>query len=173
LNTAGVTLNGSGTIKGQVTIAASSSGSRSSVQGVTITVPTGGTGITVQSGATFAQIGTTSGVTINGGNATSTGILVQGSAKIFNDAINNDHVDVNVNGGVAAIQNTQMNTNFPGTDTSLVTGLLVQGGAVVDAGQLSASATPLPNGQANNRGYYGDSTGLFSGSPLGSTAHST
>jgi len=144
LNTAGVILSGVGTIKGQVTVAASNSGSRSEVQGVTITVPSGGTGISVLAGATFVQIGTTSGVTVNGGNATSTGVLIAGSARLFNSAINNHHIDVRVSGGLAAIQNTQMNTNFASSDTTLVTGLLVQNGGIVDAGQLATSATFLP-----------------------------
>src|SRR5207249_4083943 len=64
LNSAGVVLQGSGTITGQVCVAASTSGSPTSVQRVTVTVPAGGTGITVKSGATFAQVGTTTGVTV-------------------------------------------------------------------------------------------------------------
>jgi autotransporter-associated beta strand protein len=173
LNAAGVTLDGSGTLNGQVTVAASSFASPSQVQQLTITVPTGGTGITVAGAATFVEIGTTGGVTVNGGNATSTGVLVQGSALIENSTISNHHVDVNVNGGTAALQNTHMDTNFPSSDATLVTGLLVQGGGIVDAGQLASSATPLPGGPAGNVGYYGDITGLFSGTPLGSTAHSS
>ena len=38
-------------------------------------------------------------VTINGGNASSTGVLVQGSAKIFNSNISGHNIDINVNGG--------------------------------------------------------------------------
>jgi autotransporter-associated beta strand protein len=172
LNTAGVTLNGSGTINGRVGIIASNNtvaANNTHIDGVTITVPAGATGITVPPAATFAQIGVNSGVTINGGSATSTGMLVQGSAKIFNSMILGQNVDVNVNGGIAALQG---DTLTPGTG-NFVSGLLVKGGAIVDAGQLAASATPLPNGPAGNVGYYGDITGLFSGMPLGSTAHST
>jgi autotransporter-associated beta strand protein len=173
LNAAGVTLNGSGTVNGQVTVTASSFASPSQIQQLTITVPTSGTGITVAATAAFVQIGTTSGVTVNGGNAASTGVLVQGSALIENSTISDHHVDVNVNGGSAALQNTHMDTNFPSADATLVTGLLVQGGGIVDAGQLAAAAKPLPGGPAGNVGYYGDITGLFSGMPLGTTAHSS
>jgi hypothetical protein len=175
LNTAGVILNGSGTIFGQVNVNASNNSSAANnthVDGVIISVPAGGTGITVPSGVSFAQIGVNSGVTINGGDSASTGILVQGSALIENSAVGGQNVDVNVNGGTAALQG---DTLTPGSG-NYVTGLLVKGGAVVDAGQLAASATPLPNGgtpPGNNVGYYGDITGLFSGTPLGSTAHST
>jgi hypothetical protein len=171
LNTAGVVLNGTGTVKGQVAVVASTLANKSQVQNITGTVPSGGTGITVQATATFVQIGTASGVTVNGGNATSTGICVAsgGSALIENSSILAQNVDVKVNGGTAALQG---DTLTPGTG-NLVTGLLVEGGGIVDAGQLAASATPLPNGPAGNVGYYGDITGLFSGTPLGSTAHSS
>jgi predicted outer membrane repeat protein len=171
LNTAGVILNGSGTIHGEVTVVHSTFANQSQVQGVTVTLTSasGGTGITVPSGVVFVQIGTSTGVTVNGGNATSTGVLVQGSALLENSMFLGHNVDVNVSGGTAALQG---DTLTPGTG-NLVTGLLVQGGAVVDAGQLSSSATPLPGGPAGNVGYYGDITGLFSGTPLGSTAHSS
>jgi autotransporter-associated beta strand protein len=175
LNTAGVLLNGTGTVKGQVTVVRSTFAGSSQVQGVTVTLPTasGGTGITVQPGATFVQVGTTAGVTVNGGNAASTGVLVPGggSALIENSSILGHNVDVNVNGGTAALQG---DTLTPGSG-NLVTGLLVQGGAVVDAGQLTASATPLANGPGGNVGPYGDITGLFSptGVPLGTSRHSS
>jgi hypothetical protein len=138
---------------------ASTSASKSQVQNITVTVPSGGTGITVQATATFVQIGTTTGVTVNGGNATSTGICVAsgGSALIEQSSVLAQNVDVKVNGGTAALQG----------DT------LTPGSGNLDAGQLPASATPLPNGPAGNVGYYGDITGLFSGTPLGSTAHSS
>ena len=156
VNTAGVVLNGSGTDNGQVTVVASTFANPTQVQNVTVAVPAGGTGIKVQSGATFVQIGTTSGVTINGGNATSTGILVQGSALIFNDTVSGQHVGVYVNGGTAAIQGSNLSNDTAG---SYATGLLAQNGAIVDAGQLAPSFTapPAPNG------YYGDITGLLGG----------
>jgi autotransporter-associated beta strand protein len=181
LNTAGVVLNGSGVVNGKVVVVASNNSSAASnthIDGLTITVvSTGGTGLvvdgvpTVGTPATFVQIGVTAGITVNGGNATSTGILVQknASAKIFNSVIGGQNVDVTIDGGLAALQT---DTLTPGTG-SFVTGLLVKNGGIVDAGQTAASATPLPNGPANNRGYYGDITGLFSGTPLGSTAHSS
>src|SRR5262249_27929696 len=79
LNFAGVVLNGGGRIFGQVSVNASSSAAPSQVQGVEVTLPTagGGTGITVTTGSTFVQVGTTAGVTVDGGNTTSTGLLVQ------------------------------------------------------------------------------------------------
>ncbi|MFO0841496.1 MAG: autotransporter-associated beta strand repeat-containing protein [Gemmataceae bacterium] len=171
LNTAGVILNGGGTVKGQVVVVASNNtvpANNTRIDGLTITVPAGGTGIRVPAAATFAQVGTTTGVILNGGNATSTGILVQGSARVFNSSIQAQNVGIRVAGGRAALQG---DTLTPGTG-SLVTGLLISAGGIVDAGQLAPSATPLPNGAAGNVGYYGDITGLFSGTPLGSTAHS-
>ena len=53
---------------------------------------------------TFAQIGVSTGLIINGGNATSTGVLVQGSAMIFNSNISGHNVDVNVKAGKAVLQ---------------------------------------------------------------------
>ena len=100
LNFAGVILNGAGTIKGQVTVVASTLAGKSQVQNVTLTVPSGGTGITIPSGVVFVQVGTTTGATVNGGNATSTGILVQGSALIENSMILGQNVDISVNGGM-------------------------------------------------------------------------
>jgi autotransporter-associated beta strand protein len=68
LNAAGVTLNGTGTIKGQVVVRASDEGAHTSVQGITITVPAGGVGLTLIQGTpaaratTFVDIGTTNGI---------------------------------------------------------------------------------------------------------------
>jgi autotransporter-associated beta strand protein len=188
LNTAGVTLNGSGTIYGQVTIDASSSASPTVIQAVTISIPTtsGGTGISVVPGARFVQIGVTGGgVTVNrltaAGNTGTTGIDVQGSARIENSTIGGasssvgHHLGIVVDGGgtgavggldgVAALQNDQINNDTAGTATSGATGLYVEHSGIVDAGQIAASFTapPSPNG------YYGDITGLLGGG----TNHST
>jgi X-X-X-Leu-X-X-Gly heptad repeat protein len=181
LNTAGVTLTGSGTVKGQVIVVASNNSSAANnthVDGITIQVLSGGTGLivdgmpTVGTPATFVQIGVNTGVTINGGSSTSTGIVVQrgASARIFNSTITGQNVGVNVNGGTAALQSDHIDNDNVGSTPS---GLLVQNSGIVDAGQLAGSATPLPGGPAGNVGYYGDITGLFSGTPLGSSAHST
>jgi autotransporter-associated beta strand protein len=174
LTTAGVILNGTGTINGGVDLQASSFPQETHIDGVTITVPAtaDSVGITVANGATFAQIGVTKAVTVNGGNSTSTGILVSGSAKIFNSNISGHNIDVNVNGGSAALQKDILNA---GTG-SYATGLQAEKSAIVDAGQIATNATPLPTSQgyaAGNVGLYGDITGLFSGTPLGSSAHST
>jgi hypothetical protein len=123
----------------------------------------------------FVQIGTVGGVTVGRlvtGNVTSTGIRVEGgaSAVIENSTVENQNVGVLVSGGVALLQGDHIDNDNVG---SYASGLQVQNGGVVDAGQLDASATPLPNGPAGNVGYYGDITGLLSGTPLGSTAHST
>ena len=157
LITPGVTLNGTGTVRGEIDLAASTSLQRTHLDGVTISVPVGGTGITVDSGATFAQIGASKGVTINGGNATSTGISIQGSASIFNSKISGHHIDVDVNGGSAALQGNTLNAGAG----SYAAGLEARNGAVVDAGQLASDAPT-----------YGDITGLFSGTVQGSSAHS-
>ena len=171
LANAGVTLNGTGTINGQVSVSASNNTNQTKIDAVTINVPSSGTGITVPAGVTFAQIGTTSGVTINGGGATSTGILVQGSAKIFDSTIQGQNTAADVNGGIAAFQG---NTFTPGSSGTFITGLKIRGGAIVDAGQLPASYASLANGPTGNKGYYGDITGLFSGgTQLGTTGHST
>ncbi len=170
---AGVILNGAGTVRGHVAIEASNAGQNIHIDGVTITVPAAGqTGITVNAAATFAQIGVTKGVIVNGGNTTSTGVLVNGSAMIFNSNISGHLVDVDVNGGSAVLQKDTLNAGA--TAGIGWTGLRVENSAIVDAGQSAANATPLPAPYAQgNVGLYGDITGLFSGTPLGSTAHST
>ena len=147
INYAGDTLNGSGTVKGQVTIVASNSSNNSHVDGVTITVPTGGTGITVPTGVTYVQIGVNTGVTVNGGNSTSTGVVVKGSAEVENSNISGQSTNIDVNAGTAFIQGNTLNYNASGGSTA--TGLLVHNGAIVDAGQLSAAAP-----------YYGNITGF-------------
>ena len=147
INYAGDTLNGSGTVKGQVTIVASNSSNNTHVDGVTITVPTGGTGITVPTGVTSAQIGVNTGVTVNGGNSTSTGVVVKGSAEIENSNISGQSTNIDVNAGTAFLQSDTLNYNASGG--SMATGLLVHNGAIVDAGQLSAAAP-----------YYGNITGF-------------
>jgi hypothetical protein len=88
-------------------------------------------------------------VTVNGGNATSTGMLVRGSARLFNDTLDGHHLGINVNGGTAEAQNTDLSNNTAGSGSDAATGLLVQNGAIVDAGQLSSAAL-----------YYGNLTGL-------------
>jgi autotransporter-associated beta strand protein/YVTN family beta-propeller protein len=194
LNTTGVTLNGNGTIKGQVTVNASSNVSQTSIQAVTVAVPTtsGGTGITVVPGARFVQIGVTGGgVTVNrlvAANTGTVGIAVLGSARIENSTIGDPatatkghHIGVLVDGGGAAAVGgldgvAELQFDHVDNDAAsggLDSGLQVQNSGIVDAGQLAPSATFLPNGPAGNVGYYGDITGLFSGTPLGSTAHSS
>ncbi len=78
LQAAGVVLNGTGTIKGQVNINASTSGSPTKVQQVNVNVLSGNsTGISLASGLTNVMIGGSSlGVTVNN-TGSSTGILVQ------------------------------------------------------------------------------------------------
>jgi autotransporter-associated beta strand protein len=152
LNVPGVVLNGSGTIRGQVVVGASNNNvpaNNTHVDGVTILVPPGGTGITIPSASTFVQIGVGAGVTIGGGNSTSTGILVQGSTRIFNSVIDGHHIGINVNGGAAAVQNTDLSNDTAGSGSDSATGLLVRNGAIVDAGQLNSAA-----------GYYANITGL-------------
>src|SRR5204863_299767 len=51
LNTAGVQLSGTGVVKGQVMVNASTSTNRTGIQGVTVSVLPGGTGITVPAGS--------------------------------------------------------------------------------------------------------------------------
>ena len=86
-----------------------------------------------------------------------------------------------VNGGIVALgsDTSAANGNQINNDTlgSFATGLYVENSGIVDAGQLASSATPLPtppsgNAPNPNYGYYGDITGLYSGTPLGSTLHS-
>jgi hypothetical protein len=147
------------------------------VAGVSIVVPAGGTGIRVPGGVTFAVI---SGVAVTG-NATSTGVLVQSttpassaaSASLLNSQVHGNNIGVNVAGGIALLQGDNLDNNTAGDGTT-ATGLLVQNGAVVDAGQLPGSAAPLPNGPAGNNGYYGNITGLATaGGSSAGTNHST
>jgi hypothetical protein len=143
LNTAGVTLNGTGTIRGQVTVSHSTAASPTTLQRVSIIVPTGGTGITIPAGALSVLIGGAQGVTITG-NATSTGVRVNAgsSARLLNNSITTNNVGVNVSGGTALLQGNNLSSNNLG---SFATGLLVQGGAVVDAGQLSSAIPSYGN----------------------------
>ncbi len=159
-----VTLNGAGVVRGQVIV----SGSDTHIDGVTIAAQPNSQGIVVDAGADFTQIGIAKGITVSGGNSGSTGILVFGSALIFNSKISGHNVDVNVDGGSAVLQGDTLNA---GTGASAA-GLEVDNFGIADAGQLSSDATPLPGGPAGNVGFYGDITGLFSGAQLGSTAHS-
>ncbi len=177
LDSAGVVLNGSGTIKGQVAVIASTRANPTQIQNLTIDNPqtTGGIGIDVNPGSVFVQIGTTAGITVDklvSGNVTAVGVRVQAraSANLQNSTVQDQNVGVLVAGGTALLQGDHINNDNVGNFAS---GLQVQNGGIVDAGQLAASATPLPNGPAGNVGYYGDITGLLSGTPLGSTAHST
>ena len=165
LNSAGVTLNGTGIVRGTVFVNAPGA----VIDGITITIAPGGTGITVATAALLTNIGTHKGITINGGDSASTGVLVKGSAAIFNSSISGHHIDVNVDGGAVVLQKDLLNAGAG----LFATGLQVQNGGIADAGQLSTDATPLPGGPAGNDGFYGDITGLFSGTPLGSSGHST
>ncbi len=175
LTGAGVILSGAGTIHGVVNVQASNFTLQTHIDGVTITVPAtlNSVGITVASGAIFAQIGVVKGVSVSGGNTTSTGVLVNASASamILNSNISGHHIDVNVNGGSAVLQKDILNAG-----TGAATGLQAENSAIVDAGQIATNATPLPTSQGyavGNVGLYGDITGLFSGVPLGSSGHST
>lgn len=174
LASAGVTLNGAGAIHGGAIIQASSFAQKTHIDNVTITLPSvpSSVGITVAPAALSAQIGVTKGVIVNGGSSTSTGVLVEGSAMIFNSNISGHLVDVNVNGGSAVLQKDTLNA---GSGSGIGwTGLEAESGAIVDAGQTATDAAPLPAPYpAGNVGLYGDITGLFSGTPLGSTGHST
>src|SRR5262249_8038098 len=78
-----------------------------------------------------------------------TGLRVQsgGSAGVFNSTIRNQHLGVLVDGGKALLQGDNLDGNTAGGGND--SGLQVQNGAIVDAGQLSSAA-----------GYYGDVTGL-------------
>src|SRR5262249_23350621 len=154
LNCAGATLNGSGTVNGQVRVNASTSASRTQVQGVTINVPTvsGGVGIDVFGGATFVQVGTTAGVNVGrlvAGNVSSRGLRGPGgaSADVRNSSIGGHNVGVLVDGGTALLQNNHVDNDNVG---SFASGLQAQNGAIVDAGQLPGSYTPLANGPAGN-----------------------
>lgn len=174
LASAGVTLNGAGAIHGGAIIQASSFAQKTHIDNVTITLPSvpSSVGITVAPAALSAQIGVTKGVIVNGGSSTSTGVLVEGSAMIFNSNISGHLVDVNVNGGSAVLQKDTLNA---GSGSGIGwTGLEAESGAIVDAGQTATDAAPLPAPYpAGNVGLYGDITGLFSGTQLGSTGHST
>ena len=111
LASAGVILNGSGTIHGGVDIESSSFLQETHVDGVTVMLPAiaNRVGITVEPNASAAQIGVTKAVTVNGGSSTSTGILVYGSAMIVSSNISGHEIDVNVDGGSAVLQKDTLN----------------------------------------------------------------
>jgi autotransporter-associated beta strand protein len=164
LNGPGAALNGTGVVRGQVLVSATGA----SIDGVTVTTRVSGRGVVVAPGADQTHIGLTKGIVVNGGNANSIGIVVNGGAEIVNSTISGHNIDVLVDGGSALLQGNKLNV---GTG-AFATGLQVQNGGIVDAGQLQADATPLPAGPVNNVGFYGDITGQVSGTPLGSIGHS-
>ncbi len=177
LNTAGGTLNGIGTINGNVVVKASTFANPTTIQSLTVTHTVSGTAsIALQSGAIDVQIGTSTGngvSVLNNAGSTGVSVVSGSSAAIYDSFLNGNHIGIDVNGGIALIQGTQLNTTFTTDPNTSITGLQVENSAIVDAGQLAASATPLPDGPAGNVGYYGDITGLLDGGvELGSTAHS-
>jgi hypothetical protein len=135
LAVAGVLLGGAGMVNGPITVQVSNAQTPTQVQGITVTVPAGGTGISLVAGATNVSI---VGVTVTGDAAASTGVLVPAgaSAVLQGDKIQHNHLGLDVNGGTALVQGTDLSYDAAGSGAA---GLRAEGGAVVDAGQLSGA----------------------------------
>jgi uncharacterized repeat protein (TIGR01451 family) len=114
------------------------------VLGKSLTLSGAGAGSTVFQPAVGATTGlsvavpgvTLRGLTVSGFSGS--GILVQaaGSARILNAASTGNHVGVEVNGGTAFVQGTDLSNDTTGSGAA---GLAAENGAVIDAGQLAGS----------------------------------
>jgi autotransporter-associated beta strand protein len=137
LNTAGVILNGTGTVKGQVAVVASTAASMTQVQNVTIVTPADGVGVTVQAAAKNVLIGTTNGIAEIGASG-ATGVLLLGSAKIVGSTFTSNLIGIDVSGGTAFLEGDNLNYNIQaGSDAfSHGAGLRARNGATIDAGQV-------------------------------------
>jgi autotransporter-associated beta strand protein len=131
------------------------------VQGVTVLNNATSTGILVQAAASGVTL---TGNTITGqagASDTSTGILVSGlsggtasvnqtQAAVLNNVIHRNNVGIDVRDATALVQGNDLDDTFTADPGTFVTGLQIDGGAVVDAGQLPATGNPS----------YGNFTGL-------------
>jgi uncharacterized delta-60 repeat protein len=132
LSGAGVTLNGTGTIGRPVvvnsagdTIGSGTIGTAGSSSGLTITAA-GGTGITVNSGATVAILGNT---IQTGSGLNNKAIAVAGGTALIQD---NNLAAVGVQSG------NFTSTSLPAASSPYY-GIFASGGAIVDAGQISGA----------------------------------
>jgi YVTN family beta-propeller protein/autotransporter-associated beta strand protein len=121
LNAVNVTLNGGGVINGR--------------------------GVVVAGGVTNVLISGLGGLT-NSANGVGVRVPAGASARILNDTITGNNIGVLVDGGTALLQGDVL-SNDTGGNQSTAAGLVAQNGAIVDAGQLPASAP-----------YYGNITGF-------------